>query len=364
MKLELSDFSNVLQVPTTFEVVHSSQAAVEKISASWPFMRERQHNLLILCGSGGGTRPIAEMYSKMLRRDSERPPAIHEISVGSLEESREVDALCATLEVDLLIAIGGGRIIDTAKMVAFQRKVALLCIPSVLSSDGITSPVSVLADGSGRKRSLASGIPACVVVDLSLTTKAPLHLTKAGVGDLLSNASALLDAEDYEAAGHGLVNGFAKLLSYAAFQLVRPLAERDILSFQGQEAIARGLILSGLSMAFSGNSLPCSGAEHLISHALDDMNLISAPHGLQVAVATLYCLELRRQIGRNSGEMDLRATVAELGLPQCPEELGLTREQFLRAVELAPKMRSGRYTVLHDALRPEVLQSSYDRAFA
>lgn len=54
MKLELSDFSNVLQVPTTFEVVHSSQAAVEKIATSWPFMRERPHNLLILCGSGGG----------------------------------------------------------------------------------------------------------------------------------------------------------------------------------------------------------------------------------------------------------------------------------------------------------------------
>ena len=37
MKLELSDFSNVLQVPTTFEVVQSSQAAVEKIAVSWPF---------------------------------------------------------------------------------------------------------------------------------------------------------------------------------------------------------------------------------------------------------------------------------------------------------------------------------------
>lgn len=363
MKLELSDFSNVLQVPTTFEVVQSSQAAVDKIAVSWPFLREGQHNRLILCGNGGGTRPIAEAYAEMLGKHAAGGTTIHEISIGSLDESREVDALCATLNVDLLIAIGGGRIIDTAKMVAFQRKVALLCIPSVLSSDGITSPVSVLADGSGRKRSLPSGIPACVVVDLSLTTKAPLHLTKAGVGDLISNASALLDAEDYEAAGRGIVNGFAKLLSYSAFQLTKGLIERDISTPQGQETIARGLILSGLSMAFSGNSLPCSGAEHLISHALDDMNVSTAPHGLKVAVATLYCLELRRQLGRASGDPELPSIVANLGLPRRPEDLGVSKDQFIRAVELAPEMRPGRYTVLHQELDHDLMENAYDRAF-
>ena len=96
------------------------------------------------------------------------------------------------------------------------------------------------------------------------------------------------------------------------------------------------MILSGLSMAFSGNSLPCSGAEHLISHALDDMNLIAAPHGLQVAVATLYCLELRRQTRPQQRRTDLRSTVPELGLPRRPEDLGLPKDQFIRAVKLAP----------------------------
>lgn len=363
MKLELSDFSNVLQVPMTFEVVSSPDEAIEKIVTCWPFMAAGPHRMLILCGSGGNTRAMAEEYRARLASASDQQPVIHEITFGSIEESREVDALCATLDLDLLVAIGGGRVVDTAKMVAYQRRIALLCIPSVLSSDGITSPVSVLLDETGRKRSLASGIPACVVVDLSLTRKAPLELTKAGIGDLLSNASALLDLEEYEAAGLGIISGFAKLLSYSAYQLVVPLSEEAINDAAGQEAIAKGLILSGLSMAFSGNSLPCSGAEHLISHALDDRGVNRAPHGLQVAVATLYCLGLREHLGLPTPPLDMRSTVARLGLPGRPEQLGLTREQFLDAVRYAPTTRPGRCTVLDRAPSEDALQAAYDVAF-
>jgi glycerol-1-phosphate dehydrogenase [NAD(P)+] len=363
MRLELSGFSDVVQVPMTFEVVRTSQAAVEKLAAARAHMTSGRGNMLVLCGSGGTTRAMAEAYVEMLRDGANGPP-IHQVALGSLDEARELDAMCAKLDIDLLVAIGGGRVIDTAKHVAFHRKVALACIPSVLSSDGITSPVAVLQDSDGRKRSLPSGIPACVVVDLSLTTQAPLQLTKAGVGDLLSNASALLDLEDYEASGLGAVSGFAKLLSYSAYQLVMPLTEEAIASADGQEAVARGLIMSGLSMAFSGNSLPCSGGEHLISHAVDHLGYSKAPHGLQVAVATLYCLALRRVLGRESTTADLQPVVTALGLPDRPEDLGLSREQFLQAVELGPEMREGRFTVLHQGTQREALEAAYDRAFA
>lgn len=52
--------------------------------------------------------------------------------------------------------------------------------------------------------------------------------------------------------------------------------------------LAYGLIFSGMAMIMSGNSRPASGAEHLISHAIDEYYPDrSTLHGVQVAWAQL-----------------------------------------------------------------------------
>lgn len=363
MKLELNAFSDVLQVPMMFEVVENSETAFEKLFTSWPYLTAHKQHVLILCGSSGSTRGIAEKFKSFFEDKVDKNARLQEVSVGSLQESRAIDAFCARENVTLLVAIGGGKVIDTAKMVAKQRKVALLCIPSALSSDGITSPIAVLRDDEGRVQSFSSAIPACVVVDLSVTTKAPVSLVESGIGDILSNVSALLDVDDYEAAGMGQVNGFAKLLSHSAYQLILPLSRKDITLPDGQEAVARALILSGLSMAFSGNSLPCSGSEHLISHALDHIRAGSGTHGIQVAIATRYCLTLRRLLGRHSGASDVSGTMFKLGLPARPENIGVARSEFMEAVRIAPQMRAGRFTILHHGLENRILEAAYEEAF-
>ena len=284
-------------------------------------------------------------------------------SIGSLDESREVDALCATLNVDLLIAIGGGRIIDTAKMVAFQRKVALLCIPVGPLSDGITSPVSVLADGSGRKRSLPSGIPACVVVDLSLTTKAPLHLTKAGVGDLISNASALLDAEDYEAA----MSRYRQWLRQASilfgvpadqgpdraryFNASRPRDDRQridpVRSFDG---VFRELT----ALQWCRTSSPPRARRHERKYRP------SWTEGRRCDPLLPRASKAARPRQRRPGAA-LHRSQSRPASP--PGNLGVSKDQFIRAVELAPEMRPGRYTVLHQELDHDLMENAYDRAF-
>lgn len=363
MKFELSAFSNLLHVPAMFEVVENSKAAFDKINA-WPYLAMQEHKVLILCGASGVTRQIAERFVTFFRTEVDPDTRLHEIGGASVRESRSVDALCAANGVTLLVAIGGGKVVDTAKMVVKQRNIALLCIPSALSSDGITSPVAVLADEDGEVQSLPAGIPSYVLVDLSITTLAPIALTLSGVGDTLSNASALLDVEEYEASGAGRVNGFAKLLSHSACQMMFPLTREDVASPDGQEAVARALILSGLSMAFSGNSLPCSGGEHLISHALDHLGHGTGTHGLQVAITALYCLSLREILHRPTGNADVRRTMERLGMPMRPEEIGVSRDGFMEALCIAPDMRQGRVTILQ--VRPEkrVLEAAYDHAFA
>jgi len=48
--------------------------------------------------------------------------------------------------------------------------------------------------------------------------------------------------------------------------------------------LVEGLVVSGVAMVLAGNSRPSSGAEHLISHALDRFPIHDL-HGLQVGVA-------------------------------------------------------------------------------
>src|ERR1700710_1356218 len=109
-------------------------------------------------------------------------------------------------------------------------------------------------------------------------------------------------------------------------------------------ALARGLIMSGLAMATSGSSRPCSGSEHLVSHALDRRHDVPRnPHGLQVGYATLLTLQLQGELTD-----EILATCLRMELPSTYQELGLTRDQLRRALEEAPSTRPGRWTVLSD----------------
>jgi len=120
--------------------------------------------------------------------------------------------------------------------------------------------------------------------------------------------------------------------------------------------------LSGLARATAGTSRPCSGAEPLISHALDaQLGPRSALHGEQVALGTL--------VAAAAHESPLLAPLhmlfRRLGLPTRPQALGMSREQLRDAVMAAPSLRPDRWTILSERFRtgPEV-DELLDAAFS
>ncbi|MBK7298997.1 MAG: iron-containing alcohol dehydrogenase [Moraxellaceae bacterium] len=54
----------------------------------------------------------------------------------------QLDAECASNDTDVLIALGGGNVIDLCKLVSL-REVYLIAVPSILSSDCVSSPIAV-----------------------------------------------------------------------------------------------------------------------------------------------------------------------------------------------------------------------------
>jgi glycerol-1-phosphate dehydrogenase [NAD(P)+] len=189
---------------------------------------------------------------------------------------------------------------------------------------------------------------------------APAARTRAGLGDLLANPCALHDWRLAAAAGGEEVDDFAALLSQSAFDLVYSSRPDDLSS--GPPApeflhrLLRGLVLSGLAMEIAGSSRPCSGSEHLISHALDSLHPGTAQHGEQVAFGALLATHL--QGGDWHG---LRDFMGAAGLANAARGFGLSHQEIVAVVRAAPSMRPARHTVLGEA---SVTHAALDRGVA
>jgi glycerol-1-phosphate dehydrogenase [NAD(P)+] len=97
-------------------------------------------------------------------------------------------------------------------------------------------------------------------------------------------------------------------------------------------------------MICAGSSRPASGAEHEISHAIDQHLGGRALHGAQVAFGCVFSVAL---YGEDPAAF--RERLARLGLPQHPGELGLSEDDAVDLLLAAPGTRPGRFTILEDA---------------
>ncbi|WP_246028568.1 iron-containing alcohol dehydrogenase [Shewanella atlantica] len=287
----------------------------------------------------------------------------HSIAAADFNNISQIDILCAQKQIQTVVAFGGGKVLDVCKRLATIRKVELIVIPTALSSDCISSPVAVIFDNTGKKASLPAAIPNFIVVDTQLCAKAPMRLTQAGVGDLLSNYSALLDMK--YAKGRAEIDGFSFLLAKSAANEILGMESKPLNDLAVINQLAEGLILSGLAMGFSGDSRPCSGAEHLISHAIDYFQLGEGLHGEQVALGTKFCHFLRMELSLPTLDPRVLPTIDGFNIKSTPSSLGISKEEFFKALSLAPDMRKGRITFLEHLqdIPQETLEAAYFNAF-
>jgi glycerol-1-phosphate dehydrogenase [NAD(P)+] len=258
---------------------------------------------------------------------------------GSLEAALELIAKLREDFYDAVVGIGGGRTLDVSKYASAMSGLPFVSVPTTLTHDGIASPVASL-ESHGRKASYGVHVPIAVFVDIDEVRSAPADHISSGVGDVLSNLSAVADWELARRVRGETVDGLAVSMARMAAEAVieTPPGTDHFLTL-----LADALIMSGLAMTVSGTSRPCSGACHEISHALDASHGSPGLHGAQVAFGALFATWLRREpelLARLDTSMRLH------GLPRTPEELGIDRDTFVSAVVEAPQTRPGRFTVL------------------
>jgi len=304
--------------------------------------------------SGSPLMVSGTSQSAAVCRDLKVSGASREIVSDNTRSEVERIAAIAARDHDALIAVGGGRPIDVAKSAALIAGLPVVIVPTQLSADGISSPISVIAEAGGAVVSERSALPVAVLADLETLAEAPIGFARAGVGDLLGNSSALVDWRIAADANEDSVDDFAALLSSCALLLIDGLDLSPLGSGKLTIELARrlldGLVLSGLAMEIAGSSRPCSGSEHLISHALDRLEPGTATHGEQVAFGTLVATKLQ------GGDVEaIRESIAAVGMKGALSGFGLGAARLAEIVAYAPATRPGRYTVL-DRDRPTALQ--------
>jgi glycerol-1-phosphate dehydrogenase [NAD(P)+] len=167
-------------------------------------------------------------------------------------------------------------------------------------------------------------------------------MVRAGIGDVVSNLSAIADWELAAADRGEPVDGLAVTLARTAAQAVLH-QPGTVTGDEFLTVLAESLVLSGIAMTVAGSSRPCSGGDHEILHAIDQLYPGAGTHGELAGLGALFCTYLRGD-ERLFGLMS--ACLARHELPRAPADLGLGPDEFTQAVLHAPATRPGRYTIL------------------
>lgn len=293
-------------------------------------------NVLVAVGPSTGEAVWATLRPTM----PEASPFL--VESASLATAGRLQEALGERSYDAVVGIGGGRILDVAKYAATRAGLPMVAVATNLAHDGICSPVASLENRQG-KGSYGVSMPLAVVVDLDYVRGAPEPMILGGVGDVLSNLSAI---NDWLLAHRVLgepVDGLSVALAQTAAEAV--LHRSD--SFRSDEflvVLAQSLVISGMAMSVAGSSRPCSGACHEFIHAVDQMFPGLADHGELAGVGALFATFLRE--GEDELFEDLARALGAHGLPRTPADLGLDDAQFVAAVHHAPQTRPGRYTIL------------------
>ncbi|KOR26575.1 glycerol dehydrogenase [Clostridium sp. L74] len=243
----------------------------------------------------------------------------------------EIARLCSCVgsnSCDVVVGIGGGKIFDTAKAVAYYKNTPVVIAPTVASTDAPCSALSVIytEEGTFSEYLLLPKNPELILVDTSMIAKAPARLLVAGMGDALATyfeARACTNSNsDTLAGGKGTNSAFALAkLCYktllrdglkAKFAVANKVSTKAV-----ENIIEANTFLSGIG--FESCGLAAAHAIHNGFTVLDQCHHLY--HGEKVAFGTLVQLVLE-----NSPLEEIEEVIdfcLDVNLPITLEDMGI-----------------------------------------
>ena len=241
----------------------------------------------------------------------------------------------------LIAGIGGGQAVDAGKMVASDLGVPFVSVPTAASHDGIASPfVSLKSD---MPHSVVAATTLGVLVDIDVIKKAPGRLLSSGCGDLIANITAVSDWELGRDRTGEYYGRYSASLALMSARIVVENASRFAADGIDARVIVEALISAGVASCIAGSSRPCSGSEHLFSHALDRIAPDVGLHGEKCGIGAIMMAKLR-----GGDWKEIARALRDVGAPTTARQIGLDRDSLAEALVIAQDMRPNRYTILKE----------------
>lgn len=324
-----------IAIPTLLKVEKDILGQVGKYLADMNF-----HKVVILFGNG-----LIDLFGTKVLKGMQ----FNNIEVLMYQEMDTVEinaimnlAFSFPNTTEAVIGIGGGKVIDAAKYCGFLRNLPFISIPTSASSDGFSSASASLIV-EGRRKSVPAKIAYGIVADIDVIKSAPTAFLYSGIGDMVSKITALYDWNFEEEKGYGVVNDCAYMISKKAVNSFVRTPFKDIMDERFIRELMDSLAMSGIANEIAGSSAPTSGSEHLISHALDKMLEKPQLHGIQVGIAT-YLMS----VVQNHRFERINTVFTETGFWDYVKTVDMKKEDFAKAIEMAPEIKPFRHTYLHE----------------
>lgn len=328
--------SKIINSPGKF-IVGSKE--IENIGS---YARDIGHKALVLITDSGKKR--LEQSLKACFTDSSIPVVYEYFGREcSKQEIHRIREAVKAESCDVIIGIGGGKLLDTAKAVAYHEGLPVIVVPTIASTDAPCSALSVLytEDGVFDEYLFLPSNPNVVIMDTEVIVQSPLRLTVAGMGDALATYFEARACQRKDAAT--CAGGKQTIASMALAQLCY-----DTLLEEGSKALASlkagvatdavekiveaNTYLSGIGFESGGLA-----AAHAIHNGLTVLHEChAANHGEKVAFGTIAQLFLE---DTDRCEIDeVLDFCHEVGLPTTLNELGvkeINREELMKVAEAA-----------------------------
>ncbi len=272
---------------------------------------------------------------------------------------------------DVIVAIGGGKAIDTAKAAAFELKLPVIIVPTIASTDAPCSALSVIYTDEGivDRYLFLPANPNVVLVDTEIIANAPVRFLVSGMGDALATwleaRSCQIKYADNFAAGKGTMTAYAlaKLCFDTLFEygvIAKVSNENKVVTPALEKVIEANTLLSGLGFE-SGGIASC----HAIHNGLTMLEPTHAYyHGEKVSIGVVASLFLT---DKDSDFIDGIYDFCEsVGLPTTLEQVGLTNPTDEDLMKVAQRACADGETIYNELvpITPEVVLAAIKAADA
>ncbi|HHX60842.1 MAG TPA: glycerol dehydrogenase [Epulopiscium sp.] len=258
----------------------------------------------------------------------------------SSNEIARLEKVVLDAKADVVVGIGGGKSLDTAKAVAFKTKKPVIVVPTIASTDAPTSALAVIYTESGefQEYMFFTHNPDLVLVDSDVIAKAPVRFLISGMGDALATwfEARACERSDANNMSGGKSTKAALTLAKVCYDTLLEdgfkavaACEAKVVTKSLENIIEACILLSGLGFESSG----LAGA-HSIHDGLTVLEEThSVYHGEKVAFGTIVQLVLE-----NVPQSELTTVIEfckKLNLPTCLKDLGVTDLSDERLMQVA-----------------------------